>query len=48
MNRTLLDLYHRDVAAVYDRQMRLAEFLEVNGDGGGWSYDVPSAALTVG
>lgn len=48
MSRTLLDLYHRHVAAVYDRQMRLAEFLDENGGGGGWGYDVPSAALTFG
>lgn len=48
MNRTLLDLYHRHVAAAFDRQMRLSDYLEANGGGEGWGYDVPSASLTFG
>lgn len=48
MIQMLLDLYHRHVAAVHDRQMRLLEFLDENGDGGDWAYNVPSAALTIG
>jgi hypothetical protein len=48
VNQLLLDLYHRHVAAVFDRQMRLTDFLEANGGGDGWGYDVPSASLTFG
>jgi hypothetical protein len=48
VSRTLPDLYHRHVAAAFDRQMRLSDFLEANGGGEGWGYDVPSASLTFG
>src|ERR1700693_2823904 len=48
VNQTLLHLYHRHVAAVYDRQMRFSDFLAENGSGEGWGYNVPSASLTFG
>jgi len=45
---TLLDLYHRHVGAAFDRQQRLAEYLDAHGDGGAWGYTVSTAALTFG
>ena len=48
MNNTLLDLYHQHVGAVFDRQMHFADYLQTNGDGGDWGYDVPSGVLTFG
>jgi hypothetical protein len=48
MSQALLDLYHRHVGPVFDRQRRLADFLDENGEGGGWGYDVASTALAFG
>jgi hypothetical protein len=45
---TFLDLYHKHVAAAYDRQMRLNDFLRSHAGGDQWSYDIGSAVLTVG
>jgi hypothetical protein len=48
MNNAFLDLYHKHVAAIFDRQLRFNDFLQANGDGGDWGYDVPSGVLTFG
>jgi hypothetical protein len=48
MKNALLDLYHKHVGAVFDRQMRFADYLQTHGDGGDWGYDVPSGVLTFG
>jgi hypothetical protein len=48
VNHKLLALYHKHVAVVYDRQMRLCDFLDENAPGENWGYNVPSASLTFG
>jgi hypothetical protein len=45
---TFLDLYHKHVAAAYDRQMRLNDFLRTHAGGDQWGYDIATAVLTVG
>jgi hypothetical protein len=48
MDATLIALYHRHVAAAYDRQARLGEFLEHEVVGEGWNYTISTATLTFG
>jgi hypothetical protein len=47
-NQQLLALYHRNVGMGFDRQMRLAEFLEERAGGAGWGYTISAATLTFG
>lgn len=42
----LLDLYHKHVAAAFERQQRLSEYLEENADGE--EYDYRSSTATLG
>jgi hypothetical protein len=46
--QTFLDLYHRHVAAAYDRQMRLNDYLRTYAAGNEWNYDIGTATLTIG
>jgi hypothetical protein len=48
MDETLIALYHRHVATVFDRQMLLLDFLEREAGGEPWSYTISSATLAFG
>jgi len=48
MDQALMALYHRHVVAAYDRQRRLADFLERNASGQGWNYTISTATLELG
>jgi hypothetical protein len=48
MDSTLAALYHRHVAASFDRQMRFADFLEREASGAPWSYTISTASLVFG
>jgi hypothetical protein len=48
MDQALLALYHRHVAAAFDRQMRLADFLEKEAGGQRWNYTISTATLEFG
>jgi hypothetical protein len=48
MDQTLLDLYHRHVGTGFDRQLRLADFLDRKAAGQPWEYDTETATLTFG
>src|SRR4051794_14669137 len=48
MDEQLIALYHRHVAAAYDRQMRLADFLEREAPGENWDYQISTATLRFG
>lgn len=48
MNPGLFDLYHRRVAAAFDRQLRFADWLHEQEVGDEWGYDVPTGVLTLG
>lgn len=45
MDEQLIALYHRHLASAFDRQMRLADFLERKGASGDWDYDTEAATL---
>lgn len=45
MDEQLVALYHRHLASAFDRQMRLADFLERKGASGDWDYDTEAATL---
>ncbi len=47
-NLPLIDLYHRHVGMGFDRQLRLAEFLEETADGEDWQYTTSTGTLTFG
>jgi hypothetical protein len=48
MDEQLIALYHRHVAAAFDRQMRLADFIEREAPGENWHYQVSTATLRFG
>src|SRR5262249_7949703 len=48
MDEQLIALYHQHVAAAFDRQMRLADFLERKASGANWNYQVSTATLKFG
>ncbi|WP_439629289.1 DUF6882 domain-containing protein [Gemmata sp.] len=48
MDAQLVALYHRHVAAAYDRQLRLGDFLEREAGGAAWHYQASTAALSFG
>jgi hypothetical protein len=48
MDQQFLDLYHRHVAAAFDRQLRFADFLARKAPGEPWAFDTETAALTFG
>jgi hypothetical protein len=48
MDEQLIALYHRHVAAAYDRQMRLADFIERAAPGENWHYQTSTATLRFG
>lgn len=48
MDQQLIDLYHRHVGMGFDRQLRLADFLERKAGGTDWEYDTPTATLSFG
>lgn len=48
MDQAVIALYHRHVAAAYDRQRRLADFLDRNASGQGWNYTISTATLELG
>jgi len=48
MDEQLVSLYHRHVAAAYDRQLRLGDFLEREANGTNWHYQVSTATLSFG
>lgn len=48
MDEQLLALYHRHVAAAYDRKLRLAAFVHEKAGKVKWQYDVTTATLTCG
>lgn len=48
MDEQLVALYHRHVAAAYDRQMRLGDFIEREAPGENWSYQTSTATLKFG
>jgi hypothetical protein len=45
---TLIQLFHRHVVTAYDKQMRLADFLQESVGHAGWSFDKTTATLTFG
>jgi len=48
MDEQLIALYHRHVAMAFDRQLRLAEFLDRKAAGEDWEYDTETATLAFG
>lgn len=48
MDQQFLDLYHRHVAAAFDRQVRFADYLERKAPGEPWDFDTEAAVLTFG
>jgi hypothetical protein len=48
MDQQLIDLYHRHVGPAFDRQLRLAAFLDRKAAGEDWVYDTETAALSFG
>jgi hypothetical protein len=48
MNQALIALYLRHVGIGFDRQLRLAEFLEREAAGQDWNYTISTATLTFG
>jgi hypothetical protein len=48
MDQGLIDLYHRHVAAAFDRQLRLGALLEQEAGGAAWQYTISKAKLTFG
>jgi hypothetical protein len=48
MDPALIDLYHRHVAADYDRQVRFGDFLEAEEIGEEWEYTISTATLLLG
>ena len=48
MDQAIITLYHRHVAAAYDRQRRLADFLDQNASGEDWNYTISTATLELG
>jgi len=48
MHEQLVALYHRHVAAAYDKQLRLGDFLERETDGATWNYHVSTGTLSFG
>ena len=48
MDEQLIALYHRHVAAAFDRQLRMGEFLERKVPGEDWEYETETAKLTFG
>jgi len=48
MDAKLVALYHRHVAAAYDRQLRLGDFLERETNGANWHYQVSTSTLSFG
>jgi hypothetical protein len=48
MDQLLVALFHRHVASVFDRQLRLADFLEREADGEPWQYTISTATLAFG
>jgi hypothetical protein len=48
VDEQLVALYHQHVAAAYDRQMRLGDFLDREAPGADWQYEVPTSTLSFG
>lgn len=48
MDAQLVALYHRHVAAAYDQQLRLGDFLDRETGGEQWHYQVSTATLSFG
>ncbi len=48
MDQALMALYHRHVAAAFDRQLLLADFLDREAKGEPWGYTISAATLTFG
>jgi hypothetical protein len=48
MDQQLIALYHRHVAAAFDRQLRFNEFVVRKAPGEDWEYDTETAILTFG
>jgi hypothetical protein len=48
MDDQLIALYHRHVATAFDRQLRMADFLQRKGAGKKWEYDIATATLAFG
>lgn len=48
MDQQFLDLYHRFVAAAFDRQLRFDDYLKRKAPGEPWGYETETAALTFG
>ncbi|VTU00535.1 Uncharacterized protein OS=Rhodopirellula sp. SWK7 GN=RRSWK_03814 PE=4 SV=1 [Gemmataceae bacterium] len=48
MDEQLVALYHQHVAASFDRQTRLSDFLEREAQGADWHYQVSTATLAFG
>jgi hypothetical protein len=48
MDQALIALYHRNVAAAFDRQMRLFDFLHRESGDLPWNYRISTATLTFG
>lgn len=48
MDDLLIALYHRHVAAAFDRQLRFNDFLQRKAAGADWEYDTETATLNFG
>ena len=48
MDEQLIALYHRHVAAAFDRQLRFNDFLDRKAGGADWEYDTETATLVFG
>lgn len=48
MDQALITCYNRHIVAAYDRQLRLADFLERNSSGQNWDYTISTALLELG
>ena len=48
MDQQLIALYHRHVAAAFDRHLRFNDFLERKAPGADWEYDSETATLSFG
>jgi hypothetical protein len=48
MDEQLVALYHRHVAAAFDRQLRFNDFLDRKAGGEDWEYDTETATLAFG
>src|SRR5215831_1280975 len=48
MDEQLITLYHRHVATAFDRQLRMADFLQRKSAGKKWDYDSETATLHLG